>query len=203
MSGPVVKSHIWPRMGKEFFAKQKISFLLLSQDCLQAQARVRLPHRSRGTHRVPLRVQQDHEVTKLMIKHRETEAILQKSEVKRRTTLKQREIDCAISEWSEELTDNLEDTEVPALANTSHDSDSERPTKVATRKHSIYSHFRKDRNCEVSACEPKWQGPLAENALAQTYLEQTILVTCWRLITKSLMMVYHGTITGTLSWYKI
>ena len=48
-----------------------------------------------------------------------------------------------------EVTDNLEDAEVPALANTSHDSDSERPTKVASRMHSILTHFPKDRNCEV------------------------------------------------------
>ena len=73
----MVKSHIWPRMGREFCARHKSSFLLLSQDCLQAQARVRLLHRSRRTHRVPLRVQQDCEVTALTLKHRETEAILQ------------------------------------------------------------------------------------------------------------------------------
>ena len=41
------------------------------------------------------------------------------------------------------------DTEVPAPAHISHDSDSERPTKVAPRKHSICTHFPKDRNCEV------------------------------------------------------
>ena len=54
-----------------------------------------------------------------------------------------------LPEWSEEFTDNLEDTEVPALANTSQDSDSERPTIVASREHSIYAKFPKDRNCEV------------------------------------------------------
>ena len=48
-----------------------------------------------------------------------------------------------------EFTDNLEDTEVPELANTSHDSDSERLAKVASRKHSNYTHFFEDRNCEV------------------------------------------------------
>ena len=42
-----------------------------------------------------------------------------------------------LPEWLEEFTDNLEDTEVPALANTSHDSDSELSTKVASRKHRI------------------------------------------------------------------
>ena len=36
-----------------------------------------------------------------------------------------------------------------APAHISHDSDSERPTKVAPRKFSIHPHLRKDRNCEV------------------------------------------------------
>ena len=46
-----------------------------------------------------------------------------------------------LPEWSEEFTENLEDTEVPASrdtpANTSQDSDSERPTKVVSKKHRI------------------------------------------------------------------
>ena len=54
-----------------------------------------------------------------------------------------------LSEWLEEFTDNLEDTEVPSPANTSHDPDSERPAKVVSRKHSIFTHFPKDQNCEV------------------------------------------------------
>ena len=33
--------------------------------------------------------------------------------------------------------------------NTSHDSDSGRPTKEVSRKHSIFTHVPKDRNCEV------------------------------------------------------
>ena len=54
-----------------------------------------------------------------------------------------------LPEWLEELTDNLNDTEVPAPANTSQDSDSERPRKVALRKHSVCTHLPKDQNCEV------------------------------------------------------
>ena len=110
-------------MGKEFCARQKSSFLLLSQDRLQAQARVRLPHRSRRTDRVPLRVQQDCEVTILPLKHRETEAILPKSKKKNKQKEKKGKNQATgsrlrdLPEWSEEFTDNLEDTEVPALAN--------------------------------------------------------------------------------------
>ena len=38
---------------------------------------------------------------------------------------------------------------MPAPAHISHDSDCKRPTKVATRKHSIKTDFPKDRNCEI------------------------------------------------------
>ena len=34
-------------------------------------------------------------------------------------------------------------------ANTSRDSDSERPTQVVSGKHSIFTHFPKDRKCEI------------------------------------------------------
>ena len=40
---------------------------------------------------------------------------------------------------------------MPAAAHISHDSDRERPIKLASRKHSIHTHFPKDQNCEV--CE--------------------------------------------------
>ena len=59
----------------------------------------------------------------------------------------------ALPERFEEFTENLEDEGVLASrdtpANTSQDSDSERPAKVVSRKHSIFSHFPKDRNCEM------------------------------------------------------
>ena len=55
----------------------------------------------------------------------------------------------SLPDWLEEFTDNVEDTEMPAPAHISHDSDWERPTKVASRKHSICTHFPKDRNCDI------------------------------------------------------
>ena len=58
-----------------------------------------------------------------------------------------------IPEWLQPLTDNLEDllTHVPAHSSERENSDSEGFTKVVTqkRKHSIYTHFPKDRNCDV------------------------------------------------------
>ena len=53
--------------------------------------------------------------------------------------------------WLEDFTDNLIPTEVPAPAHISQDSDSEYSAKVGTmsRKQSIFTHFPKDRNCDV------------------------------------------------------
>ena len=48
--------------------------------------------------------------------------------------------------WLQEFIENLEDT---ALANASHNSDSDRLPIVASRKHSIHIPFPQDRSCEV------------------------------------------------------
>ena len=50
----------------------------------------------------------------------------------------------------EEFKENLVDTELSASAHSSHDSDLEHPTKVATksRKQRIFTHFPKDRDCD-------------------------------------------------------
>ena len=54
-----------------------------------------------------------------------------------------------IPEWLEDFTENLEIAEVLSPANTSQDSDLERPVKMASRKHSIFTHFSQDQHCEV------------------------------------------------------
>ena len=79
--------------------------------------------------------------------------------------------------WLEDFTDNLIPTEVPAPANISQDSDSEHSTNVATksRKHGIFTHLPKDRNCDVSLRTNI--KPVAEVALAKLYHEQKSLVT--------------------------
>ena len=126
----MVKSHIRPRMGIEFCARQKTSFLLFSRDCRQARARVRLLHRSRRTYRVPLQVQQDYEVTKPTRRHRETNAKKKKKQ----------------QSGNEK---SIARSPRVVIANTCHDSDSERLTNVAARKHGIKTHFPKDRSCEI------------------------------------------------------
>ena len=48
-----------------------------------------------------------------------------------------------LPKWLKEFTDNLEDTGMPVPAHISRDSDSERPTKVTSKKQSIYTRFPK------------------------------------------------------------
>ena len=118
-------------------AKRTIAYLLLFLDC-----RVHPLHRHRRTrqvhHQVHHQVQLRSEVTS---SHQETG--------RGRETTDSNDRLRDLPEWSEEFTDNLENAEMPAPAHISQDSDSERRTEVALRKHSIKTHFPKDRNCEV------------------------------------------------------
>ena len=66
------------------------------------------------------------------------------------------------------------------------------------------SHTFRKTEIAKSACEPKWQGHHAEDALAKLYFVQKNLVTRWRQITRSSMRdVNQEAITGTLSLFKI
>ena len=69
-----------------------------------------------------------------------------------------------IPEWLQPFTDHLQDleTHVPAHSSERENSDSEGATKVLTqkRKHSIYSHFIKDRNCDVCLRNTNYEGSL-------------------------------------------
>ena len=82
-------------------------------------------------------------------------------------------------EWLQEFTENLLDDRVPqhrdSHASSSHELSLE-PALARSAdmgKHSVYTHFQKDRNCEI--CQrTKSQGPRAEDALAEPYLVQKI-----------------------------
>ena len=149
------------------YAKRKTSCLLLPLDCRQILVLVRPLNLHRRTRQVHLQVQHQSAVTN---SHQETGAIHQKL----KTKIKKKDINRAsddrlrdLPEWLEEITENLGDTEVPAPAHISHDSDSERPTKVTLMKHSVYTHLPKDRNCDIYL-RTKLRGLLAENALTKS-----------------------------------
>ena len=74
------------------------------------------------------------------------------------------------------------DDEIPVQggshASSSHEASLEPTTKRREDlgKHIVYTHFPKDRNCEI--CKgPKLQGPHAEDAMVKSYLVLKNLVT--------------------------
>ena len=129
------------------YGKRTTSYFLLSLDCRPILAPVRPPHRHRRTRQVHLQVQQQRSDETAQGNWRDSTKTRNKNKRENNRDSDDRFRD--LPEWLEEFTDNLEDAEVPAPAHISHDSDSERPTKVAPRKHSVHTLFPKDRNCEV------------------------------------------------------
>ena len=88
-----------------------------------------------------------------------------------------------IPEWLQEFKENVVDDEVPehrySHASSSHEASLEPTIKRREKlgKHSVYTHFPKDRNCEV--CQrTKITRARAEDAMAEPCLVQKILVTC-------------------------
>ena len=87
-----------------------------------------------------------------------------------------------IPEWLQEFRENLVDDEIPvhgdSHASSSHEASLESIFKRREDlgKHSVYTHFLKDRNCEIFK-GPKLQGPRAEDATVEPYLVLKILVT--------------------------
>ena len=87
-----------------------------------------------------------------------------------------------IPEWLQEFRENLVDDEFPEHGD-SHASSSREMSLEPTfkrredlGKHSVFSHFPKDRNCEI--CQrKKLQGPRAGDAMVEPYLVLKILVT--------------------------
>ena len=129
MSGSAVKSHDWPNKERRFCARRKIS-CFLSQDCRQAGLIEQLfENRS----------------------DEQTSGNRSDNPKSRNKNDKQAEENRfrALPEWLEEITDKCEDTQVPALANTSQDSDSDRRAKLVSRKHILKTNFPRDRNCEI------------------------------------------------------
>ena len=113
-----------------------------------------------------------------------------------------------IPEWLQEFGENLVDERVPEHRDSHASSHHEPSLEPAMREVRIWVNtvfLLTSRKIEIarSARRPKSQGPRAEDALAQWYLEQKILVTWFQQITKfSVKDVNLETIIDTLSWYN-
>ena len=89
--------------------------------------------------------------------------------------------DPEIPEWLQEFRENLVDDEIPlqggSHARSSHEASLEPTAKRREDlgKHNVYTHFPKDRNCEICK-RTKITRPHAEDAMAKPYLVQKILV---------------------------
>ena len=157
MSGSAVKSHDWPKMGKASSAKHNFVPLVvprLSVNSGSSSSRTSLPQES-------LRPEADQASGNRAASSSSSGSVFERSDeqVTRRLGQESLRSDkkdandplADLPQRLEDFTDNLEDTEVPALAHISQDSDQEHPTKVVTksRKHCIYTHFPKDRTCDV------------------------------------------------------
>ena len=102
---------------------------------------------------------------------------------KKETTIERGNPLCSeVPEWLQEFRENLVDDEIrihgDSHASSSHEASLEPTFKRSEDlgKHSVYTHFPKDRNCEICK-RPKLQGPHAEDAMAKPYLELKNLVT--------------------------
>ena len=91
--------------------------------------------------------------------------------------------DSEIPEWLQEFRENLVDDEIPEHGDSHASSSSHEVSLEPTFKrredlcnHSVYTHFPKDRNCEI--CQrTKITRARAKDAMVELYLVLKILVT--------------------------
>ena len=108
---------------------------------------------------------------------------IQKTNKKETTIERGNSLNPEIQEWLQEFRENLVGDEIPlqggSHASSSHEASLEPTFKRCEDlgKHSVNSHFPKDRNCEICEKDQKLQGPRAEDAVAKPYLVLKNLVT--------------------------
>ena len=142
MSGSAVKSHGRPKMGRLSSAIRTLSHLLTFQGCPPVLEAIRHLHRHRRTRQVHLQI-----APRKWCRSTRKD---QNQNLKEGWQSRFEETVCEIF-LSQEFNLNLEDTELPALADSSPESDLEHLVEVVSksRKHSLFTHFPKDRDCHV------------------------------------------------------
>ena len=182
MNGSMVKKHISLKTGFGFTATRRISFLLWFQAC---QVRPQdLTHRLRGhfqdeSHCSTSSSSSSSSPTASEIQTRERQDRIESdiSPVPVSNSVGDRSgqpedtpielgnpLYSEIPEWLQEFRENLVDDEIPvhgdSHASTSHEVSLEPIFKRREDlgKHSVYTHFPQDRNCEICKKGPKLQG---------------------------------------------
>ena len=96
---------------------------------------------------------------------RESKPTKSQKQTKKETTIERcNPLDSEIPEWLQEFRENLVDDETPlqggSHASSSHEASLEPTTKRREDlgKHSVYTHFPKDRNCEICKKDQNYKG---------------------------------------------
>ena len=147
MCGLAVNNHDGTKMVKVFSSRQTILYFWCFQNYLPVLEAIRRQHRHR---RICLQqVQLKSKVTNWLHEGGADHPQKPKTKIKKRITIEIRTPVCEtfLSGWRSSQI--IQRTQEPHAF--PQDSDSERPTKVVSksRKHNIYTHFPKARNCEV------------------------------------------------------
>ena len=81
-----------------------------------------------------------------------------------------------IPEWLQEFRENLVDDEIPEHGDSHASSSDEASLEPIFKrredlcKHSVYTHFPKDRNCEICKRTKNYKGPMQKDAMAKPHL---------------------------------
>ena len=114
-----------------------------------------------------------------------------------------------LPEWSEEFTEHFVDESVQARrdapASSPRESASEPRAKVVSGKHSVETHFQKDRNCEICMRTKITRAPYRRRigeATPRAIFFFGDLIAADHKVLISVEDVNLETIIDTLSWYK-
>ena len=195
-----VKSHDWPQMGILWPARQTTSYLLSFQGYPPILGGVRLLHRpqdSSSSSASPVSERSDGQAPGNWC--RPTPKT--QNQKKKRDDRENSDDPLAnIRDWLTEFKENLVE-ELPARAHSFRESDLELCVEVTwkLRKHSIYTHIRKDRKCDV-CWGPTLQGIHVEDSLAKLPLRAGKF---GELITADHKVLNEGCESRDNHWYAV
>ena len=147
------KLHNWPKMGRQLLAQWTTQYFSLYQDCHHIPAAVCLQHRDQ---RVSLIIPENWEHYQIQWQLEVTSTHAGTDHDKQATgnhepanEMNTEDPTQGILVWFQPSTVNLEDLETHVPAHPSEREGDASKVETQKRKHSIYTHFPKDRNCDI------------------------------------------------------